>query len=313
MKKLQKFYLGVEGGATKSAALLVNERDEVVMERRGKALNYHSGGEQQVRKNLLNLLSPILRKTKVGKVYAVLGLAGIDTRKDEIFHRKLVRSLLPKNSTFRVVNDAESGIEAKCPGEKHRILVIAGTGSSVYGESNRKTAKSVGWEFILGDEGSGYDVGLKIIKAAVQSWDGRSDKTLLEKSVLQHTNSRAMEDFIDKVDKVMRDERQSIKYFVASFGPLLNEALQKDDWEALRIRKEVVEELTKGVIAVVHRLHLADQEFCIGLVGSVWKMPGLKENFQDAIKRQFPHAQFSQRTEGGEWGAVRLAKQLAPH
>lgn len=304
------FYLGVEGGGTKSNAILFDDQDRIIAQRDGKALNYHGEGEKIAKKNLVDLLTPLLKKTKNEKLYAVLGFAGLNTEKDEIVYRNITRSALPAEATFEVLNDAPVALEAKCPGEEHRMLIIAGTGSSVYGESAGKQAKSVGWDYVLGDEGSGYSVGTKVLKTATQSWDGRIKKTLLEELVLKHTKSKTMEDFTAEFYKTLNGQKQSAKTYIASFGPLVNEGIIKNDWAALKIRQETVQELVVGVVAVGERLHLKEKRFCIGLIGSLWKMPGLKEKFEQEIKKRFPLAEFSNKEEGGEWGAILLAKKL---
>ena len=48
----KKFYLGVEGGGTKSTAMLVDEDDDIIMQRIGKALNYHSEGKESAKNNI---------------------------------------------------------------------------------------------------------------------------------------------------------------------------------------------------------------------------------------------------------------------
>lgn len=307
MRKI--FYLGVEGGATKSEAILVDEFNHIVGQCIGGALNYRSVGEAGARKNLAHLINPLVKKTVKGKLYTVFGFAGLDTSGDELLYKKFVRSLLPHGSPFRVMNDADIGLEMRCPGEGNRVLVIAGTGSTVYGESESKQAKSIGWDFVLGDEGSGYYFGLNALRAAVSSWDGRSEKTVLKDLLLKRTHSKTMEDFIAKLYKRL-SEKHDIKYYIASFAPLVDKAILKNDWAAIGIRDKGVQELVGGVFAVAERLNFKNKKFCIGLVGSQWKMPGLREIFEKKIKKQYPKAHFSDNKDSGAWGAILLAKKL---
>lgn len=306
---MKTFYLGVEGGATKSMAILAHERG-VIAQLQGKTLNYNSATETIVKKNLAALLGPLLKKAKQGKLCAVFGLAGLDTKRDAVVYRRIIKSLLPKNTTFQAINDANIALEAKCPGERNRILVISGTGSTVVAESEGQEAKAVGWDFILGDEGSGYEMGLKVMKAAVQSWDGRIKKTLLENLLLAKTHSQTMEDFIPTVYHIFHAKTQEVKDYIASFAPLADEALSRHDWRALQIREETSQELFRGVKAVIKRLELENKDCCVGLVGSVWKMPGLEQLFKEKIKQQFLRVRFSDKKESGAWGAVLLAKKL---
>jgi len=305
----QIYYLGVEGGATKSTALLVNEKGRKVGSRIGKALNYHNLGKKAVEENLAALIGPLVKKSKGKKLYAVLGLAGMNTRKDQLIYIKMTQSLLPRNSVSKVVEDAKIALEAKCPNDMDRILVIAGTGSNIYGESGKKRAKTNGWSFILGDEGSAYDVGLKVLKAATQSWDERGQKTILETLVLELMKVKTMEDMIPKLYGTI-DKGKEMKYLVASFAPLVDKAIRKNDVVAQQIRNETARELLKGVDTVGKRLNLRGKSFCLGLIGSQWKMQGLEGHFKREVKKLFPRVRFSDRQEPGVWGAILLAKKL---
>lgn len=307
----KKFYLGVEGGGTKSTAMLVDEDDDIIMQRIGKALNYHSEGKESAKNNLASLLKPIVRKAKGSKLYAIFGLAGLDSKEDETFYKSIVHSVLPSNSVFQVFNDTKIALEAKCPNEDNRIVVISGTGSNVYGESGDTKTNSIGADFILGDEGSGYAIGLKALKASIRSWDGRTKKTLLKDLVLAQARCKTMEDLIPRVYKVFHEKTKGFKSYIASFAPLVDQAILRNDWAALEIRRESIEELAKGVQAVAYKLDIENKSFSIGLVGSVWNMSGLRENFQKAIQKQFPLASFSTRKEEGPWGAVLLAKKIS--
>lgn len=306
----EKFYLGVEGGATKSAAILVDGGGKLLGERQGKALSWQSEGRGAAKQNMAKLLSPLLKKSKSGKIYAVFGLAGLDTKKDEAIYKKIVKSILPKDSVFCVLGDALIALEAKCPCAGNRIVIISGTGSTVVGQSNGKEARSASEGFILANEGSGYMVGLKALRAAVRFWDGRSEPTLLYDLVLKKSHTKTMEDFIPNIYKIFGDKKQSITRYIASFAIVVDEAILQHDGAALRIRDETVKELMDGVRAVVSRLKIENEKLCVGLVGSVWKMPGFKKLFTEDVRKQFSQAVFLEKEESPVWGAIALAKKL---
>lgn len=303
--------MGVEGGATKSTAILVDEKGKRRATKIGKSLNYHALGKDEAKRNLKNLLEPIIKKTAGAKIRAVFGLAGLDTPKDGRTYESMMRQVLPRLSIFQVVNDTKIALEARCPDAQDRIIVISGTGANVYGESGKKKAFAIGWDFILGDEGSGYSIGRKVLKAAIQSYDGRTRKTILEKLVLKETGSKTIENFIPKIYETVNANPQSMKFYIASFAPLIDEALEKKDSVATAIRQEAVEELTRGVSAVAKKIGITPaKSFCLGIIGSQWKMPGFYAQFQKEVKKQFPKVEFSQNSDSGAWGAILLAKKL---
>jgi len=311
MPKEQKtFYLGVEGGATKSTALLVDENDRVIQKSKNGALSYHALGKKRAKDNLRGLLAPLFKKKVKGTLSVVFGLAGLNSERDEKVYKKIIREVLPAGTPFQVVNDMKIALEAECPNEKRKIIVISGTGSTVYGENGKRSAKSIGWGYLFGDEGSSYRVGFKILKAAMQSYDGRIPKTRLEKLVLKRMNSKAMDSASSKAYNIINRGRISMKTYVASFSPLLDEAIERKDRAALEIRRETALELVQGVIAVGDKLQLRKESFCLGYMGSGWKIPGLRSQFEREIKKRFPKVRFSRLEVYGVWGAIILAKQL---
>jgi len=302
------FYLGVEGGATKSEAILSDSENKIFEKRAGHSLNYRSIGKLEAKRNLASLIRPFIKKIGRGELRAVFGLAGLYTDEDEVFYREVVKPLLPSKAIFRVINDAEVGLEATCPGEVDRVLVISGTGSTAYGESGKNFAKTIGWDFILGDEGSSYAAGLAAIKAAIRSWDGRGPKTVLESLALGYANSNTMEKFIPTVYK--NSEEIGLKYYIASFSPIIDDAIRTGDKVAENIRDEAAIELALGVWTVAKKLKISRKKFCIGLIGSQWKMPGLLDMFKKEVMKNCPNANFSGKKGPGVWGALSLAKNL---
>jgi len=64
------------------------------------------------------------------------------------------------------------------------IAVVAGTGSSVYGRAADGREVTVGgWGHLLGDEGSGYDIARRALRAITQAADGRGARTLLSDAI----------------------------------------------------------------------------------------------------------------------------------
>ena len=67
---------------------------------------------------------------------------------------------------------------------KNGIIIICGTGSNCYGINEEGMhAKTTGWDYILGDEGSGTSMGFKTLRAIMKAYDGRGPQTMLIKTV----------------------------------------------------------------------------------------------------------------------------------
>ena len=66
------------------------------------------------------------------------------------------------------------------------MLVLSGTGSCCFGRTwNGKTAKVGGWGHILGDKGSGFEIGLRALKAVVYYYDRDGEWSKLGQRILR--------------------------------------------------------------------------------------------------------------------------------
>src|SRR3989344_6667654 len=283
------FVIGVDGGGTKTVAAVADEKGKSVARRKGWPTNYHAVGQTHSRENLRKLLAPFLREYRVRNI--VFGFAGLDSRKDRVVYQKIARAVLPKDTPFSLYNDAAAALEAmSCSDPK--VLVIAGTGSTIWAQRGNKKVKAGGLDFILSDEGSAYDLGMRVLRAAVRSFDGRGQKTILEGLVLKRAKAKDIPDTATKIYLALQNRPEDFKTYIASFAPLVGTAFAKNDKVAKTILEESANELFLGAKAVVKRLKLANAELCVGYVGSAFRAPLMKNLLSAKIKKLAPKARF---------------------
>ena len=163
----------------------------------------------------------------------------------------------------------------------------------------------------MGDEGAGYDFGRNAIRAAIRSYDGREKKTILEKLVLKKAGVTTIPDLINKIYNVWHEKPNELKSYIASFSVVLDEAHKKHDRVAKEIIEGGAEELFLGAQAVIKKLKIRNKKLCVGLAGSNFNAPGLKQQLTRKIKTIAPKAYVVSPVTPVE-GAIRLAIRILP-
>ena len=276
-----KYFLGVDGGATRNEAVIVDEKRQVLGKGKGGGANYRVAGIAGLVENLKESISEAVGKAKIKPhfSFAVFGLAGCDSDYDQ----KILEDTVSKNfseyfPSFLVVNDTRIALRSGTE-DSFGVAVIAGTGSNTYGRNKRgEETRAGGLDYLLTDEGSAYDIGLRVLRTAVRSFDGRGDKSLLEKMVMEKLGISMMREAVGKVYKPSFDKAK-----VASFAPLAGEAASLGDKAATEILTTASSELFLGVKAVVERLGMENEAFDLVLVGSVFEDKTILDSFRKEV------------------------------
>src|SRR6184192_4367337 len=163
-----KYYLGVDGGASKTAALVTDETGKSLGTGIAGPSNHLRVGIETAARNIERAVNKAVVAADVATreiVWAYCGIAGAD---HPAHRQEVVDSLeifFPRGN-FTVDNDAR--------------IVLAGTGSVAFGRNDAgEEARAGGWGPIIGDEGSGYFIARTGLSAILRAYDGRSKPTLM--------------------------------------------------------------------------------------------------------------------------------------
>ncbi len=195
-------------------------------------------------------------------VGACLGVAGLDTPTDRREFKEIVRTIFGTQAS-RVCLESDCYIAIHCgtlgrPG----IALIAGTGSMAIGENARgEQARSGGWGYLFGDEGSAYDMGRQALVAALKVADGRGPHTLLSELLTQvfGTDLETVVAELYRSDELIRA--------VATLAQLVDHAAASGDQVAGAIVENAAAELSAAATAVQTRLQLQERPLPIVLSG----------------------------------------------
>jgi N-acetylglucosamine kinase-like BadF-type ATPase len=160
------------------------------------------------------------------------------------------------------------------------INVISGTGSMTYGERAGVGARVGGWGELIGDEGSGYWIGVRALRAFSQMSDGRRPPGPLADVLRERLELIEDVDLIDLVNHQWRADRAK----VAALSRLVVEAARRGDGDAAGILADAGAELARLVDATRRRLdYAADEPVPVSYSGGVFGADEVREAFASAL------------------------------
>jgi len=163
-------FLGVDGGGSKTAFLLVDEYYNEICHIQTGPSNHLSVGNDAARKAIAHGISQLTEQPHI----VCAGFAGAGRPESVAFYREVLQSLIPGAQVIIIESDAfisSIGAIGIDPG----VLLIAGTGSIVIGrDKDRSMFRVGGWGPYFGDEGSGFWIGREAVRAALRSLDSQS-------------------------------------------------------------------------------------------------------------------------------------------
>lgn len=290
-------YLCLDGGATKTHLLFVNEKFAKIKESKIGPLNFSVISPEKAVLSITQVLKSI---NTSDIIKAVFGIAGIDTLEEKLKAQELFQNHF--NFPIDIYNDAELALFSATD-KNDAVVLIAGTGSQCFGKNNQGLqAKTSGLDYLLADEGSSYAIGSTILKSAVRSFDGRGQKTVLEKLVLDYFQVKSIYGLKNHVY-----QKDFNKSKIADLSKLLDMALSQDDYVAKLILENNIGELLISLRPVVYKLNLALKDFDLVLAGSLFSHHIISfEDFSTKVKREFPRANLIIPKLPPVWGGIKL-------
>lgn len=184
--------------------------------------------------------------------------------------------------TYRALNEGGAALMAGT-GEKYGLLALAGTGSDVFFLQPDGNDFIGGWGSVLGDEGGGYDIGVKTLRAAIYAYDGRGEDTLLLPMLKEAWKLDKLWDMVSPLYANPDQRRQ-----VASVTRITADAARKGDKVAQDIYRGAAYELFRLThTALKKRGGRMVGKICMS--GGVWKGSELmQEEFKRLVHEYYP-------------------------
>jgi len=301
-------FLGIDGGGTKTVAVLLDGNSQEIARAVSGSSNIHSVGPAVAEASLREAIERVLAAAGLtaADVTAVgLGMAGAARPEDQ----QLVRDLLARVAPFRrvvITHDAEAALVGGVS-RRHGVVLIAGTGAIAYGvNAHGESRRADGWGYLLGDEGSAHWIGLEGLRAVVRAHDGRGAGTALTDRLLSHLGLLTADGLVTKVYAGDFDVPQ-----LAALASLVGDAARSGDPVAQAIQREAGQRLGETVSAVVRGLGMRDQPFDAVLLGGVLRARDLVwQTVVAALSEVAPRACIVEPRHDAAVGAALLARGI---
>ena len=247
-------FMGIDGGGSKLRVALVDSDLAPLASFTGSSANPNIVGHETAQQRIRHSIGETLKLARMARheVSAVgIGVAGASNRHSE---RWLVQTVAPALSSCRIV--PSSDLEIALVGalaQRHGILLLAGTGSAVYGATPAGLRlQTGGWGYLLGDEGSSYWIGSRLLKGIVDARDGGAQQTLttLQRRCLGELGLSQPRDLIAWLYRA--DEAPPVR--MASLARFVLRQAESGNWQALNIVQAAAIHLVKQVKTLQRRL-----------------------------------------------------------
>ncbi|MBR9991220.1 MAG: hypothetical protein KFH98_15770 [Gemmatimonadetes bacterium] len=292
-------YVGVDGGGTHARAVVVDEKGRVLARRVGPAGLVDPRDPGSAAAAVARLVRDALRDAGASSAAALCcGLAGAGRPHE----REAVRIALTLEHIAElvvVVGDAEAAMADAFP-DGPGVLVVAGTGSIAWARAaDGATVRVGGWGQLLGDEGSGYDIGIGGLRAVARAADERTGPTALTAVLLSALGLNA-------TDELIAWAASASKAQIAALAPSVLSCAERGDEAAAAVRDSAVTAIAELAATAARRC--GAESPTIALTGGLLVSGALRQDVANVIRLSVSGARFTDRAVDAALGAARIAR-----
>lgn len=286
------FLVGIDSGGTHIVAEVMSEDGDALA-------NYQSGpgniviDYQETERNITGILKQInedypLRECR----QLVIGVAGAATAIQRVSQLKQNIATL-YSGPVEVMSDAILGLWNVLEGQDG-LLVISGTGSTVFAKRELKYERVGGWGFLLGDEGSAFDIARRSLQHLVNATDTQ-EWTAFDQLFLTETGAENLGLLISWIYRWNRKQIAQLAKITA--------VLASRNAVAKQIIQHSANALASQVKIMLNRYKLGEP-IVVGVAGSVLENNAIfREYFEQSILSKNPNVKFIDTTRNNAFGA----------
>ncbi|TVX99682.1 N-acetylglucosamine kinase [Cohnella terricola] len=257
-----KYYLGVDGGGSKTYTLIIDEQGNIVGKGQSGNGNHQTGYEiakDNIRESVVMALGQA-GLTQNDIEFAYFGLAGADREIDYEILRPMIAELgFPRHEI-----NCDTMIAMRAGTDRpYGVVLICGTGVNGAGvNAEGQFYQCGGFTYLFGDFGGGGSLCVEVFRAVVRAWDGRERPTQLTQLLLDDLG-------FDSVQAMFDDYLDEGKSPPIRIAKLLFQAANSGDETAQEILRRQGEELGLTAKAIIERLRMTGEAFDVVMAGSI--------------------------------------------
>lgn len=282
-------YLGVDGGATKTEAVVGDSEGRLLGYALAGPSNYHNIGMEAARESIRQAIggAAAVAAVDVDAIsFAFLGLAGADRPRDFEVLDQAVAGILG-TVPFRVANDSWAALRG---GTRRNwgVVMVCGTGANAAGrnpEGQEMILRALGYEY--GNRGGAFDIVRDALYYAFRSDEGAGTKTLLEREIPAALGLAGMDEL---ADMMLYDKEAPAR--LLALAPLVFRLASEGDRVAQEVLISVGQSMGEAAGGIITRLGMAGTAVEVILSGSTFRgsNPLLIDGFTTALHRAAPLA-----------------------
>ena len=277
-----KYYAGMDIGGTTSTIICFDYRDQQIHSRQHQGIPVVASSPSKAVRNIGFFIDELASHFQGAAPNAVAcGIAGAGRKQVKNQIQTGLNQEYP-DIQFYITDDIKAA-HAGAFGGKNGILIMAGTGSAVAGKQNGRWYRSGGYGYLLGDEGSGYEIGRKGLRLAARQMDANKSRIFykLLQEHLQISN---------------RDELTTMLYSnslrVSRFAKHLLDAADEGNKKAQKVVDDELDLLVETASVVIDKYPASERVLC--LHGSLFLSNYYNRSLKQKITVKYPSIQFTE-------------------
>ena len=272
------YYLGIDGGGTKTEFALSDSNGKIVCRLFMDGCNPNTVGIENAKRIIEDGVVQVCKDVPLSSVVVYAGIAGCasESYADEI------KIMLEKMSFAACdVGSDNNNIVAAGLGDNEGITMILGTGICAYVVKKEETKRIAGWGYLFDNGGSSFHIGRDAINAYFSAYDGSGEETTLVqriKETFSYSNSEFLKYLYNGGNKL-----------VSSYAMYVFEEAEKGDRVSIAILKKHIAEIARLVRAALSQFSTNNEKIPIilggGLTNQKLLLPYLTDELGNDIKK----------------------------